>query len=49
MNSFWDINTNVQISTALLLIVMLLMYIAFKLSGTKSIIFISLAFLMVLP
>jgi len=36
MNSFWDINTNVQISTALLLIVMLLMYIAFKLSGTKK-------------
>lgn len=32
MNDFWDINANVQIATALFLIVALLMYISFKLS-----------------
>jgi K+-transporting ATPase A subunit len=32
MNDFWDINANVQIATALFLIVVLLMYISFKLS-----------------
>lgn len=36
MNDFWDINVKVQISTALILIVILLMYIAYKLSENKK-------------
>lgn len=32
MKDFWDINLGVQIDTALMLIVILLMYIAYKLS-----------------
>lgn len=33
MNNFWDISANVQILTALVLIVLLLLYIAFKVSN----------------
>lgn len=32
MNNFWNISANVQIATALMLIVILLLYIAFKVS-----------------
>ena len=33
MNNFWNISANVEIATALMLIVLLLLYIAFRLSG----------------
>lgn len=36
MKNFWDISANVQIATALVLIVVLLTYIAFKLSEGKK-------------
>jgi|GEM_PF-6355840 len=36
MSNFWDISVGVQISTALFLIVVLLMYIAFKLSENRK-------------
>lgn len=35
--NFWDINVKAQISTALVLIVILLMYIAYKISDNKKV------------
>jgi len=35
MNNFWNISANVEIATALMLIVFLLLYIAFRLSGKE--------------
>ncbi len=36
MNDFWTLNANAQIATALVLIVVLLTYIAFKLSEKNN-------------
>lgn len=33
MSDFWNISANVEIATALMLIVLLLLYIAFRVSG----------------